>query len=71
MTILHANLISTTYLERGKIPIYFDSEREAIFAAFKTLSKTIDSLRIAIIENKKLRGCRSNGCSGLWYMFYQ
>ena len=31
---MYSNLIPTTYLERGKIPVYFDTEEEAISQAY-------------------------------------
>jgi hypothetical protein len=47
---MYSNLLATTYLERGKIPVYFDTEREAIEAAFQVNGLSGNS-RVAVIEN--------------------
>jgi hypothetical protein len=49
---MYKNLIATTYLERGKIPPYFETEKSAIDTAFKTLGKikSVDA-KVMIIEN--------------------
>lgn len=47
---MYSNLIPTTYLERGKIPVYFDTEEEAISQAYALANPGPDG-RIAIIEN--------------------
>lgn len=47
---MYSNLIPTTYLERGKIPVYFDTEEETIAQAYKLANPGPDG-RIAIIEN--------------------
>ncbi len=47
---MYSNLIPTTYLERGKIPPYFDTEREAIETAFRLYAKDENS-RVVIIDN--------------------
>ena len=49
---MYSNLIPTTYLTRGKIPISFDNDKLAIDMAIKTLgSIRVENLRIGIIEN--------------------
>lgn len=49
---MYINLIATTYLERGKVPPHFKTEKSAIDTAFKTLGKinTADA-KVIIIEN--------------------
>lgn len=47
---MYSNLIATTYLERGKIPIYFDTEREAIEVALKLVGPA-SNLRMIVVEN--------------------
>lgn len=47
---MYSNLIATTYLERGKIPIYFDTEREAVETGFRVCGAP-PSGRVAVIEN--------------------
>ena len=46
---MYSNLLATTYLERGKIPIYFDTEEESIEKALQLCGS--GELRIAVIEN--------------------
>lgn len=49
---MYSNLIATTYLERGKIPIYFDTERESVMAAFMTLGPIpAEDIKMAVIDN--------------------
>lgn len=49
---MYVNLIATTYLERGKVPPHFDTEKSAIDVAFKTLGKIkSEDSRVMIIEN--------------------
>lgn len=49
---MYKNLIATTYLERGKIPPYFETEKSAIDTAFKTLGKIKSAdAKVVIIEN--------------------
>lgn len=49
---MKANLIATTYLERGKLPVWFDTEKEAVDAGFKTLGNfCCRKAKVAIIEN--------------------
>ena len=44
----YSNLLPTTYLERGKIPVWFDTEREALETALRLCG---DGMKLAIIEN--------------------
>lgn len=46
---MYPNLLATTYLDRGKIPIYFDTEKESIEEALTLCGS--DEPRIAVIEN--------------------
>ena len=46
---MYPNLLATTYLERGKIPIYFDTEEESIESALKLCGS--GEPKIAVIEN--------------------
>ncbi len=49
---MYINLIATTYLERGKVPPHFETERTAIDTAFKTLGKIkSEDAKVMIIEN--------------------
>ncbi|MEA4893042.1 MAG: lactate racemase domain-containing protein [Peptococcaceae bacterium] len=49
---MKANLIATTYLERGKLPVWFDTEKEAVDAGFKTLGNVCPrEARVAVVEN--------------------
>lgn len=49
---MHANVISTGYLERGKIPIYLDTERETIETALKTIGPVKpEKATICVIRN--------------------
>jgi len=49
---MYANVISTSYLERGKIPIFLDNDQEAIETALKTIGpRGVEKARICIIKN--------------------
>lgn len=49
---MKANLIATTYLERGKLPVWFDTEKEAVDTGFKTLGNVCPrEARVAVVEN--------------------
>ena len=48
---MYSNLIATTFLERGKIPVYFDTEKESIENAMNVLSRQGDVKRMIIVEN--------------------
>ncbi len=48
---MYSNLIATTFLERGKIPIYFDTEKESIENAMTVLKRQGEVRRIIIVEN--------------------
>ena len=49
---MYINLIATTYLERGKVPPHFKTEKIAIDTAFKTLGKIKPKeANVMIIEN--------------------
>ncbi|MGB4437688.1 MAG: lactate racemase domain-containing protein [Sedimentibacter sp.] len=49
---MYINLIATTYLERGKVPPHFKTEKSAIDTAFKTLGKIKSAeAKVMIIEN--------------------
>lgn len=49
---MYSNLITTTFLERGKVPVHMDTEQEAIGVAFRTAGN-LDSktARIMIIKD--------------------
>lgn len=48
----YANLIPTTYLERGKIPVVMANDREAIDLAMRTAGDvTPETVKIAVIHN--------------------
>ncbi len=49
---MYANVISTSFLERGKIPIYLPTDKEAIDTAIKTAGPvTEENIRLCIIKN--------------------
>lgn len=49
---MYINLVPTTYLERGKIPPHFATEKETIAVAFKTLGKVKpQEAKVIICEN--------------------
>lgn len=49
---MYVNLIATTYLERGKVPPHFETEKTAIDTAFKTLGKIkSEDANVMIVEN--------------------
>ena len=48
---MYSNLIATTFLERGKIPVYFDTEKESIEKAMTVLMRQGDVKRIIIVDN--------------------
>lgn len=49
---MYANVISTGYLERGKIPIFLENEKEAIETALNTIGPIpVEKARICIIKN--------------------
>ncbi|AET69713.1 Uncharacterized conserved protein (DUF2088) [Desulfosporosinus orientis DSM 765] len=49
---MYANVISTSYLERGKIPIFLDTDKEAVETALKTIGpRGVEKARICIIKN--------------------
>ena len=48
---MYSNLIATTFLERGKIPVYFDTEKESIENAMNVLSRQGAVKRMIIVEN--------------------
>ena len=49
---MYSNLVTTTFLERGKVPVHFDTEKEAVDVAFRTIG-SVDAAkaRVMIIEN--------------------
>jgi hypothetical protein len=52
MRATHINIIPTTYLERGKIPLYFDTEEEAVQVGYRTLGNIAPAAsRTVIIDN--------------------
>lgn len=49
---MYANVISTSFLERGKIPITLDYDKEAIEVALSTIGPVrIESIKLAVIKN--------------------
>lgn len=49
---MYANVISTSFLERGKIPIYLPTDREAINTAIKTAGPvTEENVRLCVTKN--------------------
>ena len=49
---MYSNLITTTFLERGRVPVHFDTERESIDVAFKTIGGVKpEDARLMIIDN--------------------
>ncbi len=47
---MYSNLLATTYLERGKLPIYFPTEKESIETAY-SLCGQMANPKIIVIEN--------------------
>ena len=49
---MYINLVPTTYLERGKVPPHFATEKETIAVALKTLGKVKpEEARVIVCEN--------------------
>lgn len=49
---MYSNLVTTTFLERGKVPVHFDTEKEAVDVAFRTIGSIEPTqARVMIIEN--------------------
>lgn len=49
---MYANVISTSYLERGKIPVCLDTDREAVEAALRTIGPTAPAkAKVCVIRN--------------------
>ena len=49
---MYSNLITTTFLERGKVPVHFDTEKESIDVAFDTIGAVEpENARVMIIDN--------------------
>lgn len=49
---MYINLVPTTYLERGKVPPHFATERETVAVAFKTLGKVKpEEAKVIVCEN--------------------
>ena len=49
---MYSNLITTTFLERGKVPVHLATEQEAIDVAFGTLGAVeAEKARVMVIEN--------------------
>jgi hypothetical protein len=51
----HSNIIPTTYLERGKIPLYFDTEEEAVQVGYRTLGNIAPAASRTVIIDNTLR----------------
>ena len=50
--VTYANIILTTYLERGKIPLIMENDKEAIKTAMLTIGNIpIDKIKLAVIPN--------------------
>lgn len=51
-TAMYTNVLSTSYLERGKIPIFLENDRDAISAALRTIGPVAPSnARVCVIKN--------------------
>ncbi|MCI1958471.1 MAG: DUF362 domain-containing protein [Clostridia bacterium] len=49
---MYSNLVTTTFLERGKVPVHFDTEKEVIDVALRTIGNVKpEDARVMIIEN--------------------
>ncbi|MEA4971608.1 hypothetical protein SDC9_68775 [bioreactor metagenome] len=49
---MYINLVPTTYLERGKVPSHFATEKETVAVAFKTLGKVKpEEAKVIVCEN--------------------
>jgi len=49
---MYSNLVTTTFLQRGKVPVHFDTEKETIDVAFRTIGAVEpQNARVMIIEN--------------------
>lgn len=49
---MYINLVPTTYLERGKVPSHFATEKETVDVAFKTLGKVKpEEAKVIVCEN--------------------
>ncbi|MGL4791491.1 MAG: lactate racemase domain-containing protein [Anaerotignaceae bacterium] len=49
---MYSNLVTTTFLERGKVPVHFNTEKESIDVAFRTCGGVeTEKARVMIIEN--------------------
>ena len=49
---MYSNLITTTFLERGKVPVHLKTEEEAIAVAFRTLGNVeAAKAKVMVIEN--------------------
>ncbi|MCI1931521.1 MAG: DUF362 domain-containing protein [Clostridia bacterium] len=49
---MYSNLVTTTFLERGKVPVHFDTEKEVIDVALRTIGNVKpENARVMIIEN--------------------
>lgn len=49
---MYINLVPTTYLERGKVPPHFATEKETVAVAFKTLGKVKpEEAKVIVCEN--------------------
>ncbi len=49
---MYSNLITTTFLERGRVPVNFDTEKQSIDVAFNTIGAVKpEDARVVIIDN--------------------
>jgi len=49
---MYSNLVTTTFLERGRVPVHFDTEEESIEVAFKTIGAVApENARVMVIDN--------------------
>lgn len=49
---MYSNLVTTTFLERGKVPVHFDTEKEVFDVALRTIGNVEPKdARVMIIEN--------------------
>lgn len=49
---MYSNLVTTTFLERGRVPVHFNTEKESIDVAFATIGAVEpENARVMIIDN--------------------
>lgn len=49
---MYSNLVTTTFLERGKVPVRFETEKESVDVAFRTIGAVLpENARVMVIDN--------------------